>query len=65
MAALPRSCPLAQSTARPWRLTAQVTQVTIVIPVRLWPVLRRRIFANMAQLHLCPHAGTVWLIAIQ
>jgi len=26
---------LAQSPARPWLLVAQVTQVTIVIPVRL------------------------------
>jgi hypothetical protein len=35
MAALPRSCPFAQSPARPWLLAAQVTQVTIVIRVRL------------------------------
>jgi len=38
MAAWPRSCPLAQSRARPWLLAPQVTQVTIVIPVRLPPV---------------------------
>jgi hypothetical protein len=65
MAALPRSCPFAHLPARPWRLAAQVTQVTIVIPVRFVAGLHRRIFANTAQLHFCPHAGTSWLIAIQ
>jgi hypothetical protein len=38
MAALPRPCPLAKSPARPRLLTAQVTEVTIDIPVRLQPV---------------------------